>query len=78
MFMENMKANGIQTSIHYPPIHLFSDYRDGFTLQKLTNTEMFAAREVTLPLYPTLSDDSVRLVVEAVQRSLAQIKQISV
>lgn len=78
-FMGAMKEQGIQTSIHYPPIHLFSAYRDMFPAapQNLQLTESVAAREVTLPLYPTLSDASVRLVVEAVQESLVRLGRVS-
>lgn len=76
-FMEMMKSKGIQTSIHYPPIHLFSAYREqGFPAsQKLENTESLTAHEVTLPLYPALSDADIKLVVEAVRASLASLIQ---
>ena len=72
-FMEQMKAQGIQTSIHYPPIHKFSSYReyDGMgASQKLAVTEDIAAREVTLPLYPAMTDEDVTVVVQAVCSSL--------
>ncbi|GAB4452455.1 MAG: DegT/DnrJ/EryC1/StrS aminotransferase family protein [Anaerolineales bacterium] len=72
-FMEAMKAQGIQTSIHYPPIHRFSAYRE-LNLPGASNlpqTESAAAREVTLPLYPALADDDIRFVAQAVQTSLA-------
>jgi len=77
-FMENMKANGIQTSIHYPPIHGFSAYNQDSIVapQGLMATEFLAAREVTLPLYPSLSNELISLVVETVKDSLAQIKQV--
>ena len=74
-FMENMKAQGVQTSIHYPPVHLFSAYRemDAPPTQDLGLTESVAAREVTLPLYPTLTEGLIELVVQAVQVSLANM-----
>jgi dTDP-4-amino-4,6-dideoxygalactose transaminase len=70
-FMESMKAHGIQTSIHYPPIHHFTAY------QKITNsllpiTENLAEREVTLPLYPALSDADVVLVTKTILEVLSQ------
>jgi dTDP-4-amino-4,6-dideoxygalactose transaminase len=68
-FMEAMKRRGIQTSIHYPPVHHFSAYRDG-PPPELNQTEAVAHRQVTLPLYPALSDDDVLFVVEAVRDSL--------
>jgi dTDP-4-amino-4,6-dideoxygalactose transaminase len=68
-FMEQMKSRGIQTSIHYPPIHQFAAYQDQ-SAADLKCTENMAAREVTLPLYPTLSESDVVFVVEAVRDSL--------
>lgn len=67
-FMEQMKARGIQTSIHYPPIHHFTAFQ-GHASSHLERTEKLARREVTLPLYPALSEADVRLVVEAVRDS---------
>jgi dTDP-4-amino-4,6-dideoxygalactose transaminase len=75
-FMEQMKAQGIQTSIHYPPIHKFTSYQefDGEeTSKKLSITEDVAAREVTLPLYPAMTDQQATLVVEAIKHSLSSI-----
>jgi len=75
-FMEQMKAQGIQTSIHYPPIHKFTAYRQfhGETaLKNLPVTEEVAAREVTLPLYPAMSDEDVRQVVGAMANSLVAL-----
>jgi dTDP-4-amino-4,6-dideoxygalactose transaminase len=68
-FMEQMKSQGIQTSIHYPPTHSFQAYAD-IPHRPLPVTEDVAAREVTLPLYPTLTDEQVSLVAQAVQSSL--------
>ena len=71
-FMEGMKSRGIQTSIHYPPIHQFSAYREltARANSDLRLTESLARRQVTLPLYPALSEDDVTLVVEAVKEIL--------
>ena len=68
-FMEQLKAHGIQTSIHYPPIHQFSAYqdfrkRDG----SLSITEDIAAREVTLPLYPKMADDDISTISQAIHQ----------
>ncbi len=70
-FMEGMKSRGIQTSIHYPPVHTFTSFREGARgADHLPLTDEVAAREVTLPLYPTLTDAQLRLVVEAARDSL--------
>ncbi len=71
-FMENMKVHGIQTSIHYPPVHRFQIYHEEWQRHgtPLPLTEEAASREVTLPLYPTMNDEQVRWVAESVQQSL--------
>jgi dTDP-4-amino-4,6-dideoxygalactose transaminase len=71
-FMESMKASRIQTSIHYPPIHKFSAYAEVVqsTRAPLPVTEEVVAREVTLPLYPGLSENDVLTVVQAVQKAI--------
>ena len=72
--MEQMKSRGIQTSIHYPPIHQFTAYRSqSNNLSSLPSTEEIAARELTLPLYPGLSASDVRLVVEAARDALLKV-----
>jgi len=65
-FMDQMRDTGIQTSIHYPPIHLFQYYHQRYPDVSLPQTEAVAAREVTLPLYPTMSDEQVDYVIKTV------------
>jgi dTDP-4-amino-4,6-dideoxygalactose transaminase len=72
-FMEGMKGLGIQTSVHYPPIHLFPYYEreePSSPTASLPVTEKIAVREVTLPLYANLSVDDVDLVVRSVREVL--------
>ncbi len=68
-FMEHMKHLGIQTSIHYPPIHKFTSYAD-FPSEgsQLPVTELVAAGEVTLPLYPSMTDKDLAFVCQAVKQ----------
>jgi dTDP-4-amino-4,6-dideoxygalactose transaminase len=74
-FMEHLKSNGIQTSIHYPPIHKFKTYSESAGAPyDLPVTENVAGREVTLPLYAGLTDDQVTYVVQAVQSAFRQDK----
>lgn len=69
-FMDFLKARGIQTSIHYPPAHKFSYYQQlwpqGYD-HRLTRTEEIAAKEVTLPLYPTLTQNQVEKVTTVIK-----------
>lgn len=78
-FMEQMKSQGIQTSIHYPPIHKFSAYqhRNDGSSHNLSITETVASREVTLPLYPTMSEDDVLSVVYGVATALLDARSVA-
>jgi dTDP-4-amino-4,6-dideoxygalactose transaminase len=61
-----MRANGIQTSIHYPPTHRFTYYKARYGELSLPKTENIAEQEVTLPLYPGMGAEKVDLVVGSV------------
>lgn len=69
-FMRHMQTCGIQTSIHYPAAHLFEYYRSRFGYRRgaLPATEDASSREVTLPLYPSMTRESVRAVCEAARK----------
>ena len=61
-----MAASGLQTSVHYPPIHQFSAYRELAAARSLPITERVASRLLTLPLYPHMSEADVSAVASAV------------
>lgn len=61
----------IQTSVHYPPIHLFSQYREIGAGRPLPRTEAVAERILTLPLYAHMRDEQVELVTESVLEALS-------
>ena len=63
--MNRLKLDGIQTSIHYPPIHRFDAYAADHR-GALQRTAALADRELTLPLFPTMTDDQVDRVAAAV------------
>jgi dTDP-4-amino-4,6-dideoxygalactose transaminase len=70
-FLDSMRESRIQTSIHYPPIHQFSYYRGRYPGVSLPITEQVAAREVTLPLYPSMKDEELDAVLTAAAAALA-------
>ena len=60
----------IQTSVHYPPIHLFTHYTELGSRRPLPRTEAVAARVVTLPLYAHMRDEQTELVIEGVLEAI--------
>ena len=69
---ELLGRRGIQTSIHYPPIHRFSAYRSRPAQRPLPRTEEAAERLLTLPLFGAMTHAQVELVVAAATEALAQ------
>ena len=67
--MGHLRRDGIQTSIHYPPVHKFTYYQERFPGISLPNTEQFCSRELTLPLHPGLTEGDVERVVEALKQA---------
>jgi dTDP-4-amino-4,6-dideoxygalactose transaminase len=61
---ETLAARGVQTSVHYPPVHRFSAYAQ-LGSRPLPRTESVSERILTLPLYPHLADEQVDLVAAA-------------
>jgi dTDP-4-amino-4,6-dideoxygalactose transaminase len=73
---EALHAEGIQTSVHYPPIHRFSAYAGVGARRPLPRTDDVADRIMTLPLFPHMSEEDVDFVsatlVEALASELAR------
>jgi dTDP-4-amino-4,6-dideoxygalactose transaminase len=63
-----MKEDGIQTSIHYPSIQSFTAYKDHVGPTPIS--EHISDHELTLPIYPTMSDAEVDLVCDALECAL--------
>ena len=61
----SLQGDGIQTSVHYPPIHRFTAYAGSARAVPLPVTEQLAPRLLTLPLYPGLTEQQVDLVADA-------------
>ena len=67
--VESMKADGVQTSIHYPSIQSFTAYKDRVGPTPLS--QYVSDHELTLPLYPGMSDADVDLVCASFEKALS-------
>ena len=65
--MSELRNVGIQSSIHYPPVHRFSYYQKLFPQVSLPNTENYHARELSLPIHPSLKECEVEIVVDSIR-----------
>lgn len=66
--MHSLQESGIGVAVNFRPIHLMKYYREkyGFQPGAFPNAEYIGARTLTLPLYPSLSDDEQRYVIDTV------------
>ena len=66
LFFEKMEELGIKLQVHYIPIHLQPFYKKkyGFKKGDFPNAENFYQKSVSIPLYSSLTDTEVKMVVE--------------
>jgi dTDP-4-amino-4,6-dideoxygalactose transaminase len=67
-----LRAAGVQTSVHYPPTHLLSYYRERrpATAGPLPVCEGMAGRLLSLPLHARMTDEDVDHVAAALRMAI--------
>ena len=70
--MENMQAAGVSCGVHYPlPLHLQPAYADlGYHKGDFPVTEAAAAEVLSLPIYPEMTEDMVKTVVDLLRQNI--------
>lgn len=68
----SLEGAGVQTSIHYDPLHLEPYYRTNFDYKKgdFPVAERLGFASVTLPMYPQMTDEQQAYVIEALKNAL--------
>ncbi len=73
--IDELRDQGIQTTIHYSPVHQMTLYRELSPGTHLPRTEDFAQRELTIPLHPQMTSATVEAVVEALATAVNSCAQ---
>jgi dTDP-4-amino-4,6-dideoxygalactose transaminase len=68
--IEALKAKGIQSSIHYPPFWNFTAYFGQFSAADAPVAAEICDRELTMPLFPTMTKEEVDLVTKSLLECL--------
>lgn len=68
LLRNKLHTAGIQTSVHYPPVHLFSIYKDEKV--SLPKTEYVSDCEISLPMHSQLSEDDISYICKVLIDSL--------
>jgi perosamine synthetase len=71
--IELLRDNGIGTSVHFIPLHMHSYYRDKYNYEPADFPVAFDAysRVITLPVYPTLTDEEVEYISKTLLKIIA-------
>ncbi len=64
-FMKKMLENGIETGIHYRPVHKMSYFQNGI---KLPITEKISEEIVTIPTHPNLSKINIDKIINTINK----------
>ena len=72
-FIEKMSEQGVGTSVHYKPIHQLTYYKERYNLLKedYPNAELTWSGNVSLPLYPYMTNEELQYIVDTVKKILA-------
>ena len=68
-----LAERGVETSVHYPPVHRFSYFADAGA--ELPTTDAYSARTLTLPLFAGMTGEQHDLVLEALEQSLPTARE---
>ena len=66
-FMKKLAENGIETGIHYKPVHMMSYYRDK---TKLPISESIQTEIVSLPIHANLKDEQIERVIKTINSNI--------
>lgn len=67
-FIVELKQRGVMTAVHWRPLHLHPYYQNAFGLspQDFPNATTLFTRNISLPLFPAMTEAEIEQVVEAV------------
>ncbi|GHV38350.1 UDP-4-amino-4,6-dideoxy-N-acetyl-beta-L-altrosamine transaminase [Synergistales bacterium] len=70
---EFLRQSGIGVQVHYVPVHLHTYYRQKFGCKEgdFPVTENFSAGQLSIPMFPDMTDDHVNFVAEKIKESLS-------
>ena len=69
---DSLYSKGILAQIHYIPVHTLPYYKKiGYSTASLVNAEKYYSRCISLPMYPTLSNEEQNFVIDQVLKFIS-------
>ncbi len=74
--IEGLRELGVGTAVHWMPLHMHPYYREtyGYTASDLPNAAAVYPRLISLPIFPSMSDDEAAFVVRQLKEVLARAR----
>ncbi|MCH7600602.1 MAG: UDP-4-amino-4,6-dideoxy-N-acetyl-beta-L-altrosamine transaminase [Myxococcales bacterium] len=71
---DRLRAEGLGVQVHYRPVHLHPLFEDlGFIPGSCPVAEDYAARAISLPIFPAMGDDDLERVIDILDRSVRDL-----
>ena len=72
--IEEIAAQGVSVNVHFQPLPLLTVFRErGYRIEDFPVAYDQYSREISLPVYPQLTDEQIRYVVQAVENAYNKI-----
>ena len=76
--IKRMAEHGIATNVHFKPLPLFTAYKNyGFNIKDYPNAFNHYKNEITLPLYPQLTNKQVDYIIDTFNKVVKEVKEVS-
>jgi dTDP-4-amino-4,6-dideoxygalactose transaminase len=64
---EELRNNGLGVQVHYIPVYFHPYYKElGYKLGICPNAESFYQKEISIPIYPSMTNEQVSLVIKTI------------
>lgn len=70
-FMQALRDKNVGSQVHYIPVHSQPYYEGLYGLLELSGADHYYEHTLSIPLYPTMTDDDARYVVDAIKEVLS-------
>ena len=71
--IEYMQEKGVQTSVHFKPIHMMTYYKEKYNLTEdmFPNATDIFSKSISLPIYPSISFNEIKYVCSVLEEAIA-------
>lgn len=73
--MELMAADGVSVNVHFIPMPMLTLFKDlGYKIEDYPITYDNYSREISLPIYPQLTDEQIRYICHSIEKAYEKVK----